>query len=155
MNKYVNTGFFVMAVFFLACKSKAEDKELAQRIVAAVTSTQASQIRLDTVVRADWDHVYILYPYTSSGQISDLKSEVKGMGGVDLSDIQGADWKTYLIFTKAGGCVSHTSLPRNPCCNILSDGVEQPARLSKAQALFNIHKSMSGTDTVHRLSIAK
>lgn len=152
MGKY--TGLLIMLlVIALSCKNDAEDKNLSQTIVKAVRLTQASHIKFDTVVRSNWDHLFILHPYITADHIDNLSKEIEGLDKIDLDDIQRSDGKSYLIFTQTGSVVNHTSVPRNPCCNFIVEG-SGSTKFSRAQALFKIQKTTQGRDTIYTLSAA-
>lgn len=155
MSTQLNICCFIALLIVMSCTRvtpKPEDKQLGERIIAVVKSTGANQLSMDTVVKDEWDHLYILHPYTSDEEISSLQKQINGLRDVSLTGAKFSDRSSHLIFTRNREIVTHTTVFRYPCCDFVASDSNSPISLKRSEAIFNIHRSLKGKDSVYTLS---
>lgn len=109
---------------------------------------------MDTIVKEEWDHLYILPPYISDDQVSSLEKEINGLSSINLNMVMRTEGHSHLIFTRKGEVVTHTTLLRYPCCDFIAEG-SGATSVEKSKAIFTISRSLKDKDSVYTLSLAK
>jgi hypothetical protein len=157
MSNPINVCWYIGILALASCTRvtpKPEDKQLGERIIAVVKSTGANQLNMDTVVKGEWDYLYILHPYTSDEQISSLRKEINDLSSINLRLVMRTEGHSHLIFTRKGEIVTHTTIFRYPCCDFIASD-NTPISLKRREAVFRIERSFAGKDSVYKLSVAK
>lgn len=138
-------GVSVIVILFLAmnlttCSSQVNDQQtiFASQLKKSLHEASSGQIAISSLPMRDWDHLYIIPPYTPTEEL--FKCFGAASKEIQRTGIEARDDITVFVFKKSGQVAGIVEIPRE-ICDFTS--VSSLAGIIKKDAIFRL-KNVEG-----------